>query len=162
MKITLVSISALLSLSLSTLALASEPAATAAASPAIATDAKAANAADAKPVDSTARKPSDAVAPKAGEASAAIAGHVATLVASDDGLSLILREKSGGLPESATDAKVTLQIGKEKRKVALAGDSGDFTGKTDLKGVTHFVAVLSVKIDGNVKTVRFKIDRVAK
>ena len=97
-----------------------------------------------------------------GKATAPIAGHIATLTATETGIHLTVKEKDGGAPSSATDAKLTVKIGKETRKLDLEGKDGDYHAVIDLKGAAKFIAVLSIKIDEKTSTCRFDVHGLAK
>jgi hypothetical protein len=92
-------------------------------------------------------------------ATAEVAGHVAELRVTDSSVAVTVTEPNGAPPESAENAALVLQIGGARREVALSGSGGRFSGTVDLRGVTSFVAILRLELDGQPRTCRFAIDR---
>lgn len=103
-------------------------------------------------------KPAETSTAGADSSTIEIAGHVAKLERAGNTVTVTITEKDGAPPESATDAKLTIQVGAEKKTVALEGKDGKFTGKVELGDYTKYVAVLQLKLDGKSRTGRFSID----
>lgn len=96
-----------------------------------------------------------------GAASFDIGGHLAQVDISGDMLDVRITEKDGQPPHGAKNAKVVLQIGTDKRTVALDGEKGLFSGKVDLGKAEKVVGVLQIELDGKPASGRFSIDRIA-
>lgn len=88
-----------------------------------------------------------------------LGGHVANLEIVGDGITVTVREKTGGIPKAVENPTMTIRHGGATEKVGLSGTSAIFTGKASLGGAKQIDVAFSVNLDGRPQSVNFHVQR---